>query len=68
MNTSRLAQARAALSCCAACSAFLRDLVALKERPSVGNVVPAHWTNHQVQHQVRLFIDQKAKSSVLLRR
>jgi hypothetical protein len=70
----RRARATSARSCSAARSAFFKcDLVALKEPPyrraAAGNLVLAHRTNHLVQRQVRLFIDQsKQKLSVLLQR
>ena len=52
---------------------FRHDLMALKEPPyrraAAGNLVLAHRTNHLIQRQVRLFIDQsKQKLSMLLQR
>src|SRR4030095_1974557 len=60
----RRARATSARSCSAARRAFFeRDLVALKEAPHRGAtasyLVLAHRTNHLVQRQVRLPIDQR---------
>src|SRR5215472_11811332 len=70
----RRRRATSARSCSAARSAFFKcDLVALKEPPyrraAAGNLVLAHRTNHLVQRQVRLFINQsKQKPFMLLQR
>src|SRR5215204_5067654 len=70
----RRARATSARCCSAARRAFFKcDLVALKEPPHRGatarNLVPAHHTNHFVQRQVRLLIEQSQQElRVLLQR
>ena len=70
----RRARATSARSCSAARRAFFkRDLVPLKKppyrRPTAGNLALAHRTDHLVQCQVRMLIDQRQqKFGVLLQR